>query len=138
MREFVDFVSASPDSKLGTEAVAAAAACLDRFTAAFNERNFGAMDLELHFPHVMLSGSNCVLWERPGQHPADLFPALERTGWAYTQYEEKTPILAGADKVHFAVRYTRRDKAGNLVSEHRNLWIVTRVGEKWGIAVRSY
>jgi hypothetical protein len=138
MREFVEFVTASPDLPVAGETIAAAADCLDRFTAAFNARDFGAMDIELHFPHIMLSGAECLVWERPGQHPANLFATLESAGWAYTQYEEKVPILAGANKVHFAVTYTRRDQSGNVLSEHRNLWIVTQVEAKWGIALRSY
>jgi hypothetical protein len=138
MRDFVDFVSANSAPSVGSETIAAAAACLDRFTAAFNARNFDAMDLELHFPHVMLSGAEYLVWECAGRHPANLFSALEGTGWAYTQYETKLPILASPDKVHFAVTYTRRDKSGNVLSEHQNLWIVTRVREKWGIVVRSY
>ncbi|NML44118.1 hypothetical protein HHL11_10185 [Ramlibacter sp. G-1-2-2] len=138
MREFIDFVSASADTTADTEAIAAAAACLDRFTAAFNARDLAGMDRELHFPHVMLSGAEHLVWDRPGQHPANLFSALEGTGWACTRYEEKLAILASADKVHFALRYTRRDKAGSVLSEHRNVWIVTRVAGKWGIALRSY
>jgi hypothetical protein len=138
MREFVKFVSASPDLPVASQTIAAAARCLDRFTAAFNARDFGAMDVELHFPHIMLSGAECLVWERPGQHPANLFSTLAGTGWAYTQYEKKVVILASVNKVHFAVTYTRRDQGGSVLSEHRNLWVVTQVEEKWGIALRSY
>lgn len=138
MRDFLEFVSSGSTGKADTEAVLAAAACLDRFTAAFNARDLAGMDAELHFPHVMLSGADCVWWDGPGQHPPSFFSALEATGWAYTQYEEKAPVLTAPDKVHFLVIYTRRDRAGNVLSEHRNLWVVVRGKRKWSIALRSY
>ena len=63
MRDFLAFVSASPASADATQAVAAASDCLDRFTAAFNARDVDGMDRELHFPHVMLSGAEVLVWE---------------------------------------------------------------------------
>ncbi|HEY8356778.1 MAG TPA: hypothetical protein VIL30_04885 [Ramlibacter sp.] len=138
MPDFTAFVTSPATTAASSDAIAAAAQCLDRFTAAFNDRDFAGMDAQLHFPHVMLSGAECLVWDGPGRHPPDLFATLERTGWASTRYEEKVPVLATAGKVHFAVTYTRRDDAGRVLGEHRNLWVVTLVAGKWGIALRSY
>jgi hypothetical protein len=58
MSEFVAFVSAQPPAEQEDAMVQAASECLDRFTAYFNACDLIGMDGELHFPHVMLSGSN--------------------------------------------------------------------------------
>jgi hypothetical protein len=130
--------SSKPEAQAQAEAIDAASACLDRFTAAFNASDAAGMDAELHFPHLMLSGAQRLDWASPGQHPADFFDQLKAAGWARTQYEKKEPVLAGSDKVHFVVTYTRRDAAGAVLSTHINLWIVVRAGGRWGIALRSY
>lgn len=121
-----------------SQAVAEAMACLDRFTHAFNDCNADAMDAELHFPHVMLAGSEVRVWNQPGQHPSDLFPSLRKIGWRETRYESRDPLLATLDKVHFLVTYTRRRSDASILSEHTNLWIVARVNGRWGISCRSY
>ena len=96
------------------------------------------MDSELHFPHVMLSGSARIDWQAPGQHPAKFFDTLRGTGWHQTVYEFKQPVLVAQDKVHFVVAYSRRDALGNILSSHANLWIVICIAKKWGICLRSY
>ena len=96
------------------------------------------MDTHLHFPHVMFSGAELIVWPKAGQLPADFFDELVKTGWAKTVYEKKQPILVSADKVHFRVCYTRRAADGEVLSEHDNVWFVTRIGSRWGIAARSY
>jgi hypothetical protein len=138
MRDLASFVTPAASTESDTDLIQAAAACLDRFTAAFNACDTAAMDAELHFPHVMLSGAARVDWPAPGQHPADFFDKLKTTGWAHTKYLAKDPVLVSADKVHVVVVYTRDDAAGNVLSTHRNLWIATRVDGRWGISLRSY
>jgi hypothetical protein len=135
MSDLLAFVSSSAATTAHT---ADAEACLDRFTTAFNAGDLAGMDAELHFPHTLLSGAQRLEWASPGQHPADFFDALRATGWARTQYESKLSVLASGDKVHFVVVYTRRGAAGNVLSTHHNLWIVTRAAGRWGISLRSY
>jgi len=118
--------------------VAAAAACLMRFTAAFNACDLAAMDAELQFPHALLAADQMTIWETPGSHPANLFATLQAQGWAATRYDRQQPVLVGTDKVHFLVTYSRLDAQGAPLSVHENLWIVTRRQGRWGIAVRSY
>ena len=138
MSDFLDFVSAGAREGPDASSVAQALQCLDRFTAAFNACDQAAMDAELAFPHTMLSGAQHRVWDGPGQHPPDLFSALRDTGWVSTRYESREAVLVSADKVHFLVTYTRRAAQGEVLSTHKNLWIVTRTGGKWGIALRSY
>jgi hypothetical protein len=138
MSEFLNFVGESSSHEADSLTVAEASCCLDRFTQAFNACDSTAMDAELHFPHIMLSGAQTLVWERPGQHPLDLFPSLRQVGWASTRYESRQPLLTSSAKVHFLVVYTRRNVAGEVLSTHHNLWVVSKVAGKWGIALRSY
>lgn len=138
MSDFTKFVKPEQSEESDADLVRAASQCLDRFTTFFNRCDAEAMDGELHFPHVMLSGSERLDWPEPGQHPTDFFDQLRASGWHHTQYESKDAVLVSRDKVHFVVTYSRRNKNGDVLSMHRNLWIVTRVSGKWGIALRSY
>ncbi len=138
MSSFLEFVGPAPQPEDSAASVAAADACLERFTSAFNARDTAAMDAELHFPHLMLSGGALLVWDGPGMHPQDLFTGLEASGWAQTKYTEKEPVLASQDKLHFRVAYDRLDGEGRVLSRHVNLWVVTRKDGRWGIALRSY
>jgi hypothetical protein len=51
-------------------------ASLDRFMMALNAHDAGAMDEEMHFPHVRLAEGRLVVYERPGSNPMDLFTSL--------------------------------------------------------------
>jgi hypothetical protein len=138
MNDFERFVKPKESEESETELIREASECLDRFTERFNACDTSGMDTELHFPHVIFSGSERLDWPDAGQHPSDFFKKLRASGWYYTQYESKEPVLVSREKVHFVVRYSRRKKNGDVLSMHANLWIVTRVSGKWGISLRSY
>nr|WP_315464987.1 hypothetical protein [uncultured Rhodoferax sp.] len=138
MANFHTFLSAAIEDADGPTLLREADSALERFTRAFNATDIAGMDAELHFPHVMYSGGDLLVWQSPGNHPEDFFDTLKATGWSETRYEKKEPVLLSKDKVHFVVIYTRRDAMGTVLSTHTNLWVVTRVAGKWGIAVRSY
>lgn len=138
MDDFIQFVSAGADELGADEQVAAASACLERFTDCFNACDSAGMDRELHFPHVMLSGADRVEWTSPGQHPKNFFESLKATSWHHTRYESKEPVLVSQHKVHFVVVYSRRDAQDEVLSMHRNLWIVIWREGRWGIGLRSY
>ena len=138
MTEFNSFVSTAPLAEPDCSAVEAASECLERFTAYFNACNTIGMDSELHFPHIMFSGTSRLDWTEPGQHPENFFAALKESGWHRTRYESKEPILVSRDKVHFVVTYSRRNSADEVLSMHKNLWVVIRTGERWKICLRSY
>jgi hypothetical protein len=138
MSNYATFFNPIPRGESAAELIAAAEACLDGFTACFNAGDAAGMDAHLHFPHVMFSGAERLIWEQPGQLPTSFFDELRQTGWAKTVYEEKQPILVSPEKVHFRVRYTRRTLDGRVLTEHENVWFVTRFAGRWGIALRSY
>lgn len=117
----------------------AAIATVDAFTERFNARDLVGMDAQLHFPHVILSAEQRVVWERPGQMPVDFFERLAATtGWARTVYLAQRPVLVGVRKVHLFVDYTRNRADGSVITRHQNLWIVTQEAGRWGIKQRSY
>ncbi len=106
------------------EAVRQALACIDAFTERFNARDAEGMDAQLHFPHVILAGETLVVWDGPGRHR--------------TRYRRQEVVLATPTKVHLLVEYSRDDAAGVPLSVHRNLWIVTLDGGRWGLKQRSH
>lgn len=137
--DFLSFITPQEDSGAELQAaVASARACVQRFSRAFNLEDTAAMDRELHFPHLMFSPGSRMVWTSPGQHPADLFEGLRRSGWTESVYQSIEPLLVAADKVDFAVFYERRGSGGRAISHHSNVWIVTREHGRWGIALRSY
>jgi hypothetical protein len=136
--DFNKFVSVAAEDADCAEQVQQADDALERFTRAFNAGDIGGMDAELHFPHVMYSGSELLVWQSPGSHPGNFFEKIKRAGWSETKYEVKKPALVSKDKIHFVVVFTRRDVHGRVLSTHTNLWVVTKVAGKWGIAARSY
>ena len=127
-----------PDAGLVQALVDAAGACVDAFIDAFNARDAARMDALLHFPHVLFAADELHVWERPNQLPPDFFDKLSADGWMRTEPKRKTALAASTRKVHFLVRYVRRRADGSVLTEHENLWIVTRVDGRWGIALRSY
>lgn len=119
--------------------IARAIQCVEAFTERFNARDLNGMDAYLHFPHIILSGEQLVIWSEPGNLPATFFDDLHRdTGWVETRYQYKLPVLVAPRKVHLVIEYTRNRADGSIASSHRNLWIVTLDGGRWGIKQRSY
>ena len=97
------------------------------------------MDALLHFPHIILSGEQLVIWSGPGHLPASFFDDLHKdTGWVETRYQRKTPVLVSPRKVHCVLDYTRNRADGSVISKHSNMWIITFENGHWGIKQRSY
>lgn len=123
----------SPDAMID-----AAVEIIEKFTDYFNAGDLVSMDQCLHFPHVILSSENLIIWEQPGQMPLDFFDGLRSDGWHVSEYLEKKPVLVGSGKVHMFVSYTRNSADGSVISHHDNLWIITFDHGRWGIKQRSY
>ncbi len=119
--------------------IANAMACVEAFTGRFNARDLEGMDFCLHFPHIILSAEQLVIWTGPGNLPASFFDDLQReTGWAETRYLRKEAVLVSPRKVHLLVEYTRNRADGSIASHHTNMWVVTYEQNRWGIKQRSY
>ena len=72
---------------------------------------------------------------KPPRHSR--FRTTAGEGWARSQWEERTPIHVGSDKVHLAVEFSRWRKDGSELSRHKSLYVVTRQQGRWGIQARS-
>jgi hypothetical protein len=138
MTNYMDIFNPQNNNTSDEEILTQCNACLDTFSTAFNTCNCAGMDACLHFPHILLSGSRLIIWEYPGQLDDNFFEDLKRSGWTYTIQDVRKPLLICPDKVHLLVHYTRRRADNSIITSHENIWILTRVNNKWGIVLRSY
>ena len=64
-----------------------------RSSKRFNARDLVGMDALLHFPRVILSGEQLVIWQEPGHPPPSFFEDLAAsTGWHHTAYQAKHAV----------------------------------------------
>lgn len=109
---------------------------LEAFTAAFNRQDAAGMDATLHFPHMFL-GTRPVVWDKPGSLSPEFFPTLVQSGWAFSRYTRREPVLATTERVHFLVEYERCRADGAVLTKQAALWIVCLIDGRWGIQIRS-
>ena len=112
--------------------------CLDRFMAALNVYDAGAMDAQMHFPHVRFAGGSIVVYEQPGNNPLDLFERLKREDdWHHSAWNERTVVQHNDTKVHIAVKYTRYRSDGSVIGVYDSLYVLTLKNGRWGVQLRS-
>jgi hypothetical protein len=114
-----------------------ALAVLDAFMAALNRGDEVGVNASFHFPHVRLASGKVTVWQAPGDYKLEGFYARAGEGWARSQWEERTAIHVGLDKVHLAVEFSRWRNDGTELSRHKSLYVVTRQQGRWGIQARS-
>ena len=116
--------------------IAAAQGCLDAFMTAFNARDLPAFEKSFNFPHVRFA-SGKVTTIMPG----DMKPAMFTTGslaeWDHSDWQRRSVIHAGADKVHIDTHFARFRKDGSVLGGFDSIYIVTKLDGKWGIQGRS-
>jgi hypothetical protein len=118
-------------------AVAAGLAVLDRFIAALNARDEAGLLATMHFPHYRLAGATMRVWEQPDETYFANFLARAGDGWHHTEWDFRRVIVAGPEKVHFDVQFTRHRADNSVLGSFRSLYIVTRRDGIWAIAARS-
>ncbi len=107
----------------GTERDALAA--VNAYLDAFNERDLAGTNAALHFLHVRIAGGEVRVFERPESFPEDLFKRLIATGWHHTIWDYRRAVQSGAEKVHFAVKFTRHRADGSVIGSYPSMLIVT-------------
>ena len=126
-----DIVTETPEAAAALEAVNA-------YMRAFNARDRTGTDAALHFPHVRLASGTVRVIEAPGFQPPDFFERFaDATGWACSRWDYRRAIQASADKVHFAVQFTRYRADGSVIGHYPSMWIVTLREGRWGVQARS-
>jgi hypothetical protein len=116
---------------------AAALGVLDEFMAGFNARDYARWLGTYHFPHVRIAGGTVSTYETIAEHPRDVFERLAEAGWARSAWDSRRIVQCTADKVHVAVKFTRYDAEGVAIQTYDSLYVITKVGEKWGVRARS-
>ena len=56
---------------------------------------------------MRLAGGKVVVWQNHGDYKLGDFVARAGDGWARSQWDERTPIHVGSDKVHLKVKFSR-------------------------------
>lgn len=117
---------------------AAARSVLDAFMAAFNAADLEAIRATFHFPHVRFASGTVTVFPSPADFTLDGFQRrVAGQGWHHSRWDECRAIHAGADKVHFDVLFSRYRADGSLIGGYRSIYIVVRIGGRWGIQGRS-
>jgi hypothetical protein len=67
----------------------------------------------------------------------DLSRFAGQTGWDHSSWDDLEVIQTSADKVHVAVTFTRYDANGAKMASYQSLYVIERVGGRWGVRARS-
>ena len=111
---------------------------LDEFMAAFNARDARAWSRTLHYPHVRFAGGEVRIWHTPEEYAADNdIHLLEKTGWHHTRWDFRYLVHADADKLHFALQFTRHDGNDRPQGSYQAFYVLTRQAARWGVQARS-
>ena len=120
-----------------TDPLAAAMAAMDDYIDGLNRGDEKAVNDACNFPHVRLAGGKVVVWQNRGDYKLADFVARAGDGWHHSTWDERTPIHAGAAKVHLKVKFSRWRADGSLLSTFETIYIVTLQDGHWGIQARS-
>ena len=120
-----------------TDPLKSALASLDAYMAGVNRGDEVAVNTACNFPHVRIAGGKVVVWQKRGDYKLEDFRARAGDGWARSQWDERTPIHVGPDKVHLKVKFSRFRADGSSLGIFETIYIVTRQDGHWGIQARS-
>lgn len=117
-----------------------AMAVLDRYMEAFNARDEVAWAKTLNYPHVRIASGAVRVWQNEKEYTDymdfDRF-AAQSGGWSRSQWDARTVVQKGDDKVHLTVGFTRFNEKGEKIESYDSLYIVTKVDGHWGVQARS-
>ena len=128
--------SASADAR---EAESQALDVMYEFMRTFNGRDVPNFARTLTYPHVRVaSGGVTVFPDRQSFIEAtDLEAFAKRFNWSHSRWDSISTVQADADKVHFAVQFTRFNPEGEAYVSFNSLYILQRTDSGWGIRARS-
>ena len=109
------------------------------FMRTFNGRDVPNFARTLTYPHVRVaSGGVTVFPDRQSFIDAtDLEAFAKRFNWSHSRWDSISTVQADAEKVHFAVQFTRFNPQGEAYVSFKSLYIVQRTESGWGIRARS-
>ncbi len=122
------------------EATASAAiAAVERYLAAFNDRDEEAMVAALHFPHVRVGVGGATVRESAAEYMEgfDFDAFAERLGWERSEADSMEAVQVGARGVNVAVRITRYGEGDATIHTFDTIYLVTEEDGKWAIRAGS-
>ena len=110
-------------------AVKAARQVMDDFITTFNSRDEAAWAETLLFPHVRVAsgGVTVVADKETFVANTDLEQFARDNNWQFRQWDEVEVVQAGTDKVHFKVKFSRFNPAGERYVTFDSLYILQKV-----------
>lgn len=113
-------------------------AAIQGYIDALNRRDLDGVRAAFHFPHVLFGAGQVVHYPTAADLSFAAFDARTAAhGWNRSTWDGHRVVLGGPDKVHVDVWFTRWRSDGSAIGQHHSLYIVTRVGGRWGIQARS-
>ena len=109
------------------------------FMRTFNGRDVPNFARTLTYPHVRVaSGGVTVFPDRQSFIDAtDLEAFAKRFNWSHSRWDSIATVQADAEKVHFAVQFTRCNPQGEAYVSFNSRYILQRTESGWGIRARS-
>ena len=135
----IGIAGVAPSAVANEEAVQAARAVMDDFITHFNARDEARWADTLLFPHIRVASGTVAVTPTKAEFVAnmDLDAFAEANNWSHSAWDSIEVIQAGPDKVHFKVRFSRFNPAGERYVSYDSLYVVQRAGDRWGIRARS-
>lgn len=122
-----------------TSAGNAALAVVERYIAALNARDTGAIRDTFNFPHLRIGAQgNMARYEKREDYAFENFlGTVKKDGWHHTGIDRSELVFATEGKAHVALHFTRYREDGSVIGRYFSLYIVTCVDGHWGIQVGS-
>ncbi|MFC1639514.1 hypothetical protein ACFL3B_01970 [Gemmatimonadota bacterium] len=121
---------------------AGALEAVDRFFETFNSRDPELWASSLHYPHIRMPGVGKPIQPSvPSLSAEDYanrfdYSRIVRTGWDHTGVEARSIVHITSDKAHVAALYHRYNEEGDKIRTTRVMYLVTRLGDRWGVQAR--
>ena len=92
----------------------------------------------MSYPHVRVAApTGTAYFETPEAYASNAsWGAREATGWVLSRGAEPVRLHESPDKVHLAGGWTRYDINNEPILSNRVTYVLTRLGDRWGIQAR--
>lgn len=112
---------------------------LEDYIEAFNTGDVHRWAAILHYPHIRIAGDVVRVWENQEAFARDndMTRLAEKINWGYNKWDWRHLAQFGPAKLHFTVQLSRYTVNDVLISSFESLYIITRIGARWGVQGRS-
>jgi hypothetical protein len=115
---------------------ASARKAMDGYFAALNAHDIAALGAALHYPYVRIADGAVELARSAADFVAGSEPGRVRT-WFETRLDRAEVAQTSANGVNIAVRYSRRDRTGQMLSSYDAVLLAVRRDGVWKIQAVS-